>query len=399
MKLFPSREILKRRADIALIAAFFVFIWLPTADSILHLDQAASPNENRPPATYPTFRPTLAGTREFFAGIEAWFSDRFGFRRQLVRWEQRLKWNLFRDSRIANVLVGNEGWLYFSDGRTVDDFCGARPFSDEDLEEWRMLLTGRRDWLRQRGIRYLFVIPPDKQSIYPEHLPDWLIGRARSPRRIDQLLSFMRGKSDVPILDLRETLLEAKKLGQVYLQTDTHWNERGAIAAYRRIVSEAASLGVPITAPAGNAFVETVFDQGGGDLARMLGQEAYLPERHTPILWPQPPLGMVDVRADTKLITKAWIPGIEPQVSENPGVKGKIVMFRDSFAITLSKFLGYSFGRVVYVWQQNWDRRIIESEKPDIVVDEMLERFVISRDPRELRKGDDQPETQLIGDR
>jgi hypothetical protein len=397
--LFPSREILKRRADIALIAAFFVFLWLPTADSFLHLDQAASPNENRPPAACPAFQPSLKGTREFLAGFEAWFADHFGWRRQLVRWEQRLKWTLFRDSRIANVLVGKEGWLFFSDGRTVDDISGARPFSDADLDEWLTLLTGRRDWLRQRGIRYLFVIPPDKQSIYPEHLPDWLIARARTPRRIDQLLAHVRAHSDVPILDLRETLLDAKKLATVYLQTDTHWNDRGALAAARRIVSEVSALGVPVTQPDGDAFAETKLSESGGDLARMLGQEKYLLERDKPVLDPRPPLGLPALLPDPKLVFKTWIPGTEPIASDNPAATGKIVLFRDSFAIALSKFLGVSFGRVVYVWQQNWDRRIIELEKPDIVVDEMLERFVISRDPREMKKGDDQMETQLFGDR
>jgi len=399
MKLFPSREILKRRADIALIAAFFVFIWLPTADSFLHLDQAASPNENRPPAACPTFHPTLDGTRKFLAGFEGWFADHFGWRRQLVRWEQRLKWTLFRDSRIANVLVGKDGWLFFSDGRAVDDITGARPFTDADLDEWLTLLTGRRDWLRQRGIRYLFVIPPDKQSIYPEHLPDWLIAHARSPRRLDQLLAHVRAHSDVPILDLRETLLDAKKLETVYLQTDTHWNDRGAFAAARRIASEISSLGIAAMKVDGDAFSETVLSEPGGDLARMLDREKDLIEKHKPLLAPRPPVELVALLPDPKLVTKAWIPGTEPLASNNPAATGKVVLFRDSFAIALSKFFGLSFGRVVYVWQQNWDRQIIEMEKPDIVVDEMLERFVISRDPREIRKGDDQPEVHLFGDR
>jgi hypothetical protein len=399
MKLFPSREILKRRADIALIAAFFVFLWLPTADSLLHLDQAASPNENRPPAAYPAFRRGLKGTREFLGGFEAWFADHFGWRRQLVRWEQRLKWTLFRDSRIANVLVGKEGWLFFSDGRTVDDISGMRPFSEADLDEWLTLLTGRRDWLRQRGIRYLFVIPPDKQSIYPEYLPAWLIARARSPRRIDQLLAHVRAHSDVPILDLREAVRDARKLGLVYLRTDTHWNDLGGFAASRRIVSEVSSLGVPVTPPDSDAFLEIKLNEAGGDLARMLGQEKYLSERDRPSLTPRPPLGLPAMLPDPKLVFKTWIPGTEPIVSNNPAATGKIVLFRDSFAVALSKFLGLSFGRAVYVWQQNWDRRIIEMEKPDIVVDEMLERFVISRDPREMKKGDDQLETQLFGDR
>ena len=399
MKLFPSREIQKRRADIALIALFFAIIWLPTADSFLHLDHAASPNENRPPTAFPAFQPTFNGTREFLAGFEGWFGDHFGWRRQLVRWERRLKWSLFRDARIAHVLVGKEGWLYFSDGRTVDDISGSRPFSASDLEEWLSLLTGRRDWLKERGIRYLFVVPPDKQTIYPEHLPDWLIARARSPRRIDQLLAHIRAHSDVPILDLRETLLDAKKLGQVYHRTDTHWNDRGAFAAYLRIVSEVTSLGVATARLDAGAFSETVISSPGGDLASMLGQEAYLIERDKPTLAPRPPLEALAVYSDPKLIMKTWIPGTGPLVSYNPAATAKLMLFRDSFTIALSKFLGFSFGRVVYVWQQNWDKRIIEIEMPDIVVDEMLERFIINRDPREMRKGDDQLDVQLFGDR
>ncbi len=399
MTLFPSREILKRRADIGLIAAFLIFIWLPTADHFLKLDQAASPNENRTLATVPPFRPTLAGTRELLTGLEASFNDHFGFRRQLVRWEQRWKWLLFHDARLANVLLGKDGWLFYSDGRMVDDISGARPFSDAELEGWRTLLTGRRDWLKERGIRYLFVVPPDKQSIYPEHLPDWLIARAKPPQRLDQFVNYMRDHSDVPILDLRGVLLEAKKLGRIYLQTDTHWNDAGAAAANRRIVLKLASLGVPAAAPDPEAFHETVADEPGGDLARMLGQEKYLAEKGVRLLAPKPPLMPLEARVDTGLITKKWIPGTEPRVSENPAAAGKAVMFRDSFGTRLSNFLGYSFRRTVYVWQQNWDKGFIEKEKPDVVIDEMLERFLIVRDPVELKKRDEQPDMQIFADR
>jgi hypothetical protein len=51
------------------------------------------------------------------------------------------------------------------------------------------------------------------------------------------------------------------------------------------------------------------------------------------------------------------------------------------------------------VWQQNWDKGFIEKEKPDVVIDEMLERFLIVRDPVELKKRDEQPEMQIFADR
>lgn len=398
MTLFPSREILKLRADIGLIVAFFIFLWLPAADSFLHLDPAASPRENRMLAACPTFDPTLKGTGEFLTGLETYFNDHFGFRRQLVRWEQRWKWKFFRDAPLANVLMGKSDWLYYSDGRMVDDFSGARPFSEAELEAWRTLLTARRDWLRQRGIRYLFVVPPDKQSIYPEHLPNWLISRAQSPRRLDQFVTHMRAHGDVPILDLRETLLDAKKIGRIYLKTDTHWNDSGALAAYRRITMELASLGVPAAPLDMTAFRETVTDAPGGDLAQMMGQENHLLENDKFVLAPKYSPS-IEAHADSGLIVKKWIPTTEPQVSDNPGATGKIVMFRDSFATALRKFFALGFNRVVYVWQQNWDKGFIEREKPDIVIDEMLERFLIFRDPVKLMKKDEQPEVQVFGDR
>lgn len=398
MTLFPSHEILKRRAEIGLIITFFIFLWLPAADTFLHLDQAASPNENRMLAACPAFDPTLKGTREFVAGVEAYFNDHFGFRRQLVRWEQSWKWKFFHDALLANVIIGKADWLYYSDGRMVDDFSGTRPFSEADLKAWHTLLTGRRDWLRQRGIRYLFIVPPDKQSIYPEHLPAWLIARGKPPQRLDQFVIYMRAHGDVPILDLRDALLDAKKLGRIYLRTDTHWNDPGALAAYRRITIELASLGVPAAPLDIAAFRETVADAQGGDLARMLGQENSLTEKAKSVLVPQS-LVPIPTRVDFKLIAKKWIPSTEPRVSENPGATGKIVMFHDSFATALQTFFALGFNRVVYVWQQNWDKGFIEKEKPDIVIDEMLERFLIFRDPMKLMTNDEQRDVQVFGDR
>ncbi len=399
MTLFPSREILKRRAEIGLIIAFFAVIWLPAADRFLHLDRSKTMNENRAFAPFPKFVATLDGTRTFLAGLEAYFNDHFGFRKQLVRWERRLRWNFFHESRGSTVLEGKSDWLFYSDGRMVDDISGTMPFTAEELEKWRKLLVARRDWLRERGIRYLFVVPPDKHSVYPEYLPDWLLSLQRPPHRLDQFFAHMREHSDVPVLDLRPALLEAKKHGEIYLHSDTHWNDRGAFAAYRRIMQELNTLGVLGTAVALDSFDETVHDQPGGDLVRLLGREGLIIEKNTPTLSPKPGPAKVTWRTNPEVLPKKWAKYTEPVVSENPDARGKIVMFRDSFAGSWPKFFGINFGRVVYVWQQNWDRDFIEREKPDVVIDSILERFTIFRDAESLLKADEDPEFQALLDR
>lgn len=393
-----TQGMMQRCTDAALIVVFLVFLWLPTADTFLHLDRAAAPNENRAPARFPESPRDIKGTRKFLAGLESYFSDHFGFRKRLVRWEQHWKWQIFRDSKVAQAITGRDGWLYFSGSLMIDDVMGNKPFTEPELDQWRQLLTRRRDWLAQRGIRYLFVIPPDKHTIYPEHLPGWLADAARPPQRLEQFVSHMKTRSDVPILDLRETLLAEKKNMRVYLKTDTHWNERGAFAASRAIIGRLASMGMPVTAPAATAFQGNRVDLPAGDLAMMLGREGSLGEKGEVILEARPPWPVIQpARLDDP--GKMWIPGTEPQFTENPAATGRVVIFRDSFANALMKFLGCSFNRVVYLWQQNWDKGMIEREKPDLVIDEMLERFLISRNPADLQSKDDQPGAQIFGDR
>lgn len=401
-------EVLKRRAEIGLIAAFLAFLWVPTADTFLHLDRTEAPKENRRLAAFPAFHPTLSDTREFFTGIEAHFDDHFGYRPLLIQFAQRWKRKLFndgvalRDAKLRThtqsvVMLGKNGWLFLSTEQTLDDILGLRPFTDAELAAWQTLLTTRRDWLARRGIRYLFVIPPDKHSVYPEFLPNWLTEAPRSRRRIGQFLAYMRSHSDVPILDLRTAILAAKPRGILYRQTDTHWNALGALEAACATVGASAGLGIKVTPPDPAAFDIARVELPPGDLAGMLGGGSHLQDSGDVVLSLKRDIPAAKIRTATELLPKNWKPDTEPLLSENPALTAKAVVFHDSFMLHCTRFLGYSFGRVVYVRQQNWDKRIFDTEKPDIVIDEMLERFVTDSDPDDIRKKDDQPEVQQTG--
>lgn len=393
-----SRATLQRRNDAGLIFAFLLLIVLPMADTFLHLDHATAPNENRTPAGFPAFQPSLRGARQYFAGLESYYGDNFGYRKQLVSWEQRLKWSLFRDSKPVSVLAGREGWLFYSAGQMIEETMGKRPFTEPELRDWLDFLNGRRDWLARRGIRYLLVIPPDKHTIYPEYLPHWLVAAAPSSRRLEQFVNYMSANSDLPILDLRAALLAEKKVVRVYLQTDSHWNEQGAFAASRRILERLSSPDAPLASLVLSDFRASMTDQPAGDLARMLGRERFLSEDAADVIDPRAHLSPMKMRIEN-IAGRTWVPGTEPVSSENPARTGRIVVFRDSFGTLLTKFLGHGFNRVIYLWRQNWDKELIEREMPDIVIDEMLERFVIARDPAELRREDELPKLQSFRDR
>ena len=380
----------RRTPDLCLILAFFALLWLPTLDSIFHLDHAPTPNEKRSPNTFPRWSAPEVSLKAYLAGIEAWFNDHFGFRKRLVRLHSKWKRDLFKDSSLADVIVGRDGWLFYGGGRMIDNHRGTSLFSTNNLRAWQELLEARRDWLARRGIRYLFVVAPNKESIYPEQLPDWLATPGPT-RKLDQFLSHMRTRSTVEVLDLRPALLEAKLAGRAYLLTDSHWNARGAFAGYQAVL-RAIGRQLPGLEPLPlEAFEQSTTDGKSGDLANMLGQEQSIKERGVIRLVPKPPVEPIDVKDDNTLDPRSFTSERWPRSTERTGPLPRVVFFRDSFASALQRFLGHHFSRALYVWQPHWNAALIEGERPDIVVDEMLERYFNERDPRELRREDALP--------
>ncbi|MFY9708086.1 MAG: hypothetical protein WAJ95_19390, partial [Desulfobacterales bacterium] len=70
--------------------------------------------------------------------------------------------------------------------------------------------------------------------------------------------------------------------------------------------------------------------------------------------------------------------------------KLRAVVFRDSFFETIIPFIAEDFNRIVYIWKQ-YDQAImkelIEQQKPQIVIEEMVERLLILVRERSGRDG------------
>ena len=377
-------------ADVLLIIVFAALLLLPTADYFGHFDWTKPLDENRLPAPRPRLtRLDLSGLRAYAAAAEAWFNDHFGFRRRLVRWSQQWKEQIYRSGRGADkVIEGQKGWLYISEGQMIEHFLGVKQFTPAQLQSWQRVLQRRQDWLAALGIKYLFVVPPDKQSVYEENLPAWLVKArpAGCQTKLDQFLEYMRAHSTVQILDLRQPLRDARQTMPTYLQNDTHWNLYGGFVGSQAII-KALSGQVPALQPL--RFDDFEWSNpltNGGDLARMLGTWEKA-EKNFMCFTPKPPL----VAPRTQLLDnlpRLWNPAHPTQpdcLVENtnlpaPGVD--LVVFHDSYGRMLRECLGYRFHRIVFVWQnQECNPQIINEYHPQIVINEMLERYLDITDP------------------
>ena len=70
---------------------------------------------------------------------------------------------------------------------------------------------------------------------------------------------------------------------------------------------------------------------------------------------------------------KGEFPGFEFYACSKPGLP-RAVILRDSMAIPLIPLLAENFSRVVFASTRKLDRALIERERPDIVIEELVER-------------------------
>jgi hypothetical protein len=379
-------------ANAMLIVIFFVLIWLPTLDKFFHLDHTPPPSENRLPAPSPKMSSlSFAGAQTFIAGLEAYFNDHFGFRNALVSGFQQWKLALFHDHSVYKVVIGQDQWLFWGDSQMVEHYLGLEKFSPEQLAAWQRLLEKRRDWLARRGIRYLFVITPDKQDVYSEELPPWLIKATPSDRetKLDQFLKYMKAHSTVPILDFRQPLIEAKKIQPTYLQNDTHWNSFGAFVAGQTLLGTLpAQISALPPVPSGD-FIRTNAPGGRFDLARMLGVDPV--ERNFYVFKPDLALPQLARHEDSNYPT-AWGPKDVITLNNPLSCSNSITLFVDSYGIYWEQFLGYSFKTTTFLQDnRGFDTNLIIKTRPQIVVNEMLERYFNTEDTRQMAAKDGLP--------
>ncbi len=240
------KRILKVCAANNCFVVHLLAIALPLAANIAGVDGADPGAENRELARFPRVDGSWPSIAAFGPGLSDWFDDHFGFRAALVRWYGESRLFGLGVSPSASVVKGRDGWFFYGDDKSVEDFAQVDPMTPEAIANWRAAVVGARDWLRARGIAYVFTVAPDKHMIYAEKMPDTIV-RVGDLSRTDQLLTEVQDTGFA--VDVRPALYAAKANERIYQETDTHWNDRGAIAAYQQII-DAVRVRVPATPPA-----------------------------------------------------------------------------------------------------------------------------------------------------
>ena len=368
-----------RRADLALVVLFLAIISLPLAANLAGVDGADPQSENRELAAMPHLSGTIKSIPDFGNNFGHWFEDHFGFRATLVRWYGETRYFWLGVSPSPAVIKGRDGWLFYADDGGLEDCTNETLLSDAELDDWRETVARTHAWLHARGVAYVFTIPPDKHVIYPEMLPSSL-RRAHMASRMDQVEAILGGRTRVPVAELRPALSAAKARERIYFQTDTHWNDRGALVAYQQIIDAVRRL-APSVPPAWTRDDFEPTDQiiEGQDLARMIGLMRVLHETDLSLRPKRPRQARVVEPAGME--AEAEVGRLVTEIPASP--LPRAVIFRDSFASRLAPFLSEHFSRAVYLWQNDFDADVVLQERPDVVIQEIVSRhlYVFSPSP------------------
>jgi hypothetical protein len=356
--------------DWIIIGLFAIAVLFPLVRTRYKTDLTPSFEENRPLAQFPQLSMRPGALIRFPRDFGNYFNDHFAFRRMLIRWQAlaRVKW--LGDSSSPSVILGKDGWLF--DGANIGLRQGAGPLTEDQIARWQQVLIARKDWLAARGIKYLFVVVPGKGEVYPEFLPEF--GLPSQVSRQDQLIAALRG-STVEILDLRPSLLAAKHAQLVYLKTDTHWNSFGSFVGYETIIKE-LSRSFPVLHPLAESDLQ--FSRPStvsGNLARMLGLYDSITEQV---------IGVSTGDSQPIVDGNSANPNEMAESEQQAATLPRLVMFRDSFSTSMIPFLSRHFSRAVYVWQQQLDRQLIETEHPAVVIQEVYEGLVEDYPPPDV---------------
>lgn len=353
-------------AERAIAAIVVVALAVPGLATALGLGRDAQRDQGPPPQ---------AGG--VLASAAAAFDGQFAYRAWFVSAQARLRARLFGVSPLPTVWRGRDGWWYLAADGAVEDTLNQSPLSAAELDEWCATLQRTYDWLTARGVAYVFVVAPDKAIVYPEHLPAGLHPRP-GPTRTDQVVTSLRARTTVPVVDLRPDLLAAKDGAPLFHLTDTHWNDLGAALAYRRILEPLVGYVPGLTPPAGaDAFTLTPTPQPGGDLASMLSLMAALPETEMRLV-PRRPRRARTIEPPTGE-QGFGVPRMVTVVDD--ATLPRAVVYRDSFGSALIPFLAEHFQRMVVLWEYDVVPQTIREERPQIVIHEWVGRRLHTRLP------------------
>ena len=308
----------------ALLVPLVGMLWAPSD----------STSENRELADVPALVRDGSWNVGFLSDAGAYFTDHFAYRENLVDADARLFSSAFGISTADNVIFGDDGWLYYAG--TLADYQDRDPLREREARNIAHNIRMLQDWCVAQGADFAFTVVPDKNSLYPEQMPGYYPQVENDDM---DLLKEWLSSYGVNFVDMHEVMQSAD--GVQYFLRDSHWSDKGALLGHDAIakaldlktagitqdelemrddyIGDLNQMLFPVSAePEDDWYAEGINDGSGETATQRSGEYWDYIEGADP--------------TDSVVVTE---PSTESPYSSVAASNGSMLMFRDSFAISL----------------------------------------------------------------
>lgn len=377
----------KKYANSILVAGFLICISLPLAFGLAGLNSGVTLSENRRLQPMPSIeindlreitgikqqaKEVYLGATKFIRRFDYYFNTTFSFRVDLLRLYNTIKFDLFSTDPLPQKVVrGRDGWYFLGDSfsNVIKESKGIDNSSNEELNEIVLKIKTNNTKLKLLGIDYYFAAAPNKASVYGDYLP---IEKAPKPTTTTQLDS-ANTTTHFNFIDLKSDFSEEKG-ARLYYKTDSHWNDYGAYLGYATLIKKVKITfpDVPILSKS-DFQINTVISHQQ-DLTRMLA----INEKENVLVFNPKYHEKAILQKNQIAIPKNYArPATDYETRFKSDINTlKVLVFHDSFTTHLKKFIKESFGETVFIWDTRLDYNLIEKEKPDVVIQIIVERHL-----------------------
>lgn len=320
--------------------------------------------------------------QQYVTKFKSYLSDHFPLKFELTKTNSVIHLELFNESvKRQNVFIGKDDFWFPALLGIEEDLEGKSRFGLQELYNLRKNILERSLYLKKKGIKYYLVLCPNKHTVYPDKLPDYKQALLKE-KRSDQLVKYLEGDTNLNILDLRTALIDARDSIQqdLFYKYDIHWNQLGAFIGYYNIMQTVQSDSFQEKPLELNDFELSEYYTDRADMANMFAVQD---------LYKRKEIGL-EYKKQLPSVMNKYI-GVQKMILENPEKEQKLLMFRDSYGVDLIPLLKNHFGRIVAIWDQSFDISLIEKEKPDIVIQQLVEFHV----PRLFEVNTDEVQEEL----
>ncbi len=312
----------------------------------------------------------------FTYGLADYINDRFAYRNTSISFLGKLKYEVFHESPMPNLVeIGKGNMLFYSTIEYVNEI--SEPFTSAQLDTLKTNMEIMTKWFDSKGIKYYITVPPGKDRIYPELMSIGLQYRTQFSK-LDQLYNYIKNDTLIRFIDYRKELIDNKKTRLTYQETDSHWNMFGAYFAYQKITQRMKKDFPQINVAELSDYKMDSTISVGGDLQRHLGFDDLFTShfyQFTPKNNAQP------ITLDSSKYDR---PDAHVEIFENPKTSTgnisacplKLFVDRDSYMGAPKMFFITQFRHSFFVWAKSPRIDLIMQEHPDVVLDEVLERYV-----------------------